>query len=391
MNQTVHATTNPGTAVQPTNSTQIATTESSSLIDGLLNKIPLPRWAIYAIAAAIGLVFLICIICIIAKCCCKKKKKKKKEQLNLKSINGSTTTSLVQPDIDDLEGSRCPGKLQYSLDYDMIKKSLSVGILKAQDLMSMDILGSSDPYVIVYLDPEKRPTFETKVHRNNLNPTFNERFDFKLNWEERETKTVVMQVYDSNRFSKHGIIGEIRVPLKTFDPTHVIEEWRDLTGAKDEPDKLGEICFSLRYVPTSNKLTVVILEAKNLKVMDKDGASDPFIKIHLVEDKKKIKSKKTSVKKNTLNPYYNESFNFTVTFEQIQTVRLVISVWDHDKMSKNDAIGKLFLGCNATGNQLQHWSDMLANPRRPIAQWHSLQSMEEVNSSLKLKSRYLPF
>ena len=27
-------------------------------------------------------------------------------------------------------------------------------------------------------------------------------------------------------------------------------------------DKLGDICFSLRYVPTAGKLTVVILEAK---------------------------------------------------------------------------------------------------------------------------------
>lgn len=35
----------------------------------------------------------------------------------------------------------------------------------------------------------------------------------------------------------------------------------------------GEICFSLRYVPTTSKLTVVILEAKNLKSMDFGGSS----------------------------------------------------------------------------------------------------------------------
>ena len=36
---------------------------------------------------------------------------------------------------------------------------------------------------------------------------------------------------------------------------------------------LGDICFSLRYVPTSGKLTVGILECKNLKKMDITGAS----------------------------------------------------------------------------------------------------------------------
>ena len=38
-------------------------------------------------------------------------------------------------------------------------------------------------------------------------------------------------------------------------------------------NKLGDICCSLRYVPTAGKLTVVILEAKNLKKMDVGGLS----------------------------------------------------------------------------------------------------------------------
>ena len=37
--------------------------------------------------------------------------------------------------------------------------------------------------------------------------------------------------------------------------------------------QLGDICFSLRYVPNSSKLTIVILEAKNLKKMDVGGLS----------------------------------------------------------------------------------------------------------------------
>lgn len=41
----------------------------------------------------------------------------------------------------------------------------------------------------------------------------------------------------------------------------------------EQQEQLGDICFSLRYVPTAGKLTVVILEAKNLKKMDVGGLS----------------------------------------------------------------------------------------------------------------------
>lgn len=44
-----------------------------------------------------------------------------------------------------------------------------------------------------------------------------------------------------------------------------------------QDNKLGDICFSLRYVPTAGKLTVVILEAKNLKKMDVGGLSGTLI------------------------------------------------------------------------------------------------------------------
>ena len=66
------------------------------------------------------------------------------------------------------------------MDYDFTSNQLTVGIIKATDLVGMDMSGTSDPYVKIYLMPDKKKKQETKVHRKTLNPIFNESFQFKV-------------------------------------------------------------------------------------------------------------------------------------------------------------------------------------------------------------------
>ena len=56
-----------------------------------------------------------------------------------------------------------------------------------------------------------------------------------------------------------------------------------------------------------------------------------------------MKKKKTSIKKCTLNPYYNESFTFEIPFEQIQKVQLVVTVVDYDRIGTSEPIGKVLV------------------------------------------------
>ncbi|XP_041946239.1 synaptotagmin-2 isoform X1 [Alosa sapidissima] len=362
-----------------------------------IDKIPLPPWAIIAIAVVAGLLIITCCFCIIKKCCCKKKKNKKgkkgKDGFNMKNMQGDKhqddddeegETGLTEEEKEEEEKEvEMLGKLQYSLAYDFTDNKLTVGILQCADLVSMDSGGTSDPYVKVFILPDKKKKFDTKVQKKNLNPVFNESFVFKLPYEELGGKTLVMSVYDYDRFSKHDIIGEVKIDFKSIDLGKPIEEWKELESVeKEEPEKLGDICISLRYVPTAGKLTVNVLEAKNLKKMDVGGLSDPYVKIQVLQNGKKFKKKKTTVKKNTLNPYFNESFSFEIPLEQMQKILVVVTVFDYDKIGSNDAIGKLFIGSKASGTEMKHWADMLANPRRPIAQWHPLRPEEDVDGAL---------
>lgn len=57
---------------------------------------------------------------------------------------------------------------------------LAVTVIQAEDLPGLDMSGTSDPYVKVYLLPDKKKKYETKVHRKTLNPVFNETFNFKV-------------------------------------------------------------------------------------------------------------------------------------------------------------------------------------------------------------------
>nr|BAK23253.1 synaptotagmin 1 [Gryllus bimaculatus] len=381
-----------------------STTPKPPLMPEVLNKIKeetgLSTPVVISILAGVAVVILVICACCIRRCCRKRRSKdgkKGKGAVDLKSVQllGSACKEKVQPDMEELtenaeeggdeaESKQSEvklGRIQYKLEYDFNSNSLAVTVIQAEDLPALDMGGTSDPYVKVYLLPDKKKKFETKVHRKTLSPVFNETFTFKnVPYADAMNKTLVFAIFDFDRFSKHDQIGEVKVPLCQVDLAQTIEEWRELQSVEGEggqENKLGDICFSLRYVPTAGKLTVVILEAKNLKKMDVGGLSDPYVKIALMQNGKRIKKKKTSIKKCTLNPYYNESFTFEVPFEQIQKVNLMVTVVDYDRIGTSEPIGKVVLGYNASGTELRHWSDMLASPRRPIAQWHTLKDPED--------------
>ncbi|KAJ9675026.1 hypothetical protein PVL29_024121 [Vitis rotundifolia] len=84
-------------------------------------------------------------------------------------------------------------------------------------------------------------------------------------------------------------------------------------------------------------LSVKVVRAMKLKKKDIMGASDPYVKMKLTEDK--LPSKKTTVKHKNLNPEWNEEFNMVVKDPESQALEIIVYDWEqvgkHDKMGMN--------------------------------------------------------
>ncbi|KAL0425907.1 UNVERIFIED_CONTAM: Synaptotagmin-5 [Sesamum radiatum] len=85
---------------------------------------------------------------------------------------------------------------------------LTVTVIRANDLKNMELIGKSDPYVVVHI----RPLFKvkTKVIDNNLNPVWNQTFD--LIAEDKETQSLILEVFDQD-IGQDKRLGIAKLPL----------------------------------------------------------------------------------------------------------------------------------------------------------------------------------
>ncbi|XP_033888500.1 synaptotagmin-10-like isoform X2 [Acipenser ruthenus] len=266
------------------------------------------------------------------------------------------------------------GKLNFTLQYDYENEMLVVKIIKALELPAKDFTGTSDPYVKIYLLPDRKKKFQTRVHRKTLDPIFDETFQFPVVYDQLSNRKLHFSVYDFDRFSSHNMIGEVVVDnlFEVSDLSRETAVWKDIHCATAESVDLGEIMYSLCYLPTAGRMTLTVIKCRNLKAMDITGSSDPYVKVSLLCDGRRLKKRKTTTKKSTLNPVYNEAIIFDIPPENVEQVSVAIMVMDYDRVGHNEVIGVCRAGPEATGLGRDHWNEMLAYPRKPITHWHAL-------------------
>ncbi|XP_021900317.1 synaptotagmin-1-like isoform X2 [Carica papaya] len=129
---------------------------------------------------------------------------------------------------------------------------LHVKVLRAMKLKKKDLLGASDPYVKIKLTDDKLPSKKTTVKHKNLNPEWNEEFNFVV--KDPSTQTLEFSVYDWEQVGKHDKMGMNVVPLKDLTPEEPKVILLDLLKNMDLNDpqndkSRGQLEVELMYKP----------------------------------------------------------------------------------------------------------------------------------------------
>lgn len=282
----------------------------------------------------------------------------------------------------DSDDSTTLGTLDFSLLYDQENNALHCTINKAKGLKPMDHNGLSDPYVKLHLLPgaSKANKLRTKTLRNTLNPVWSETLTYYgITDEDMVRKTLRISVCDEDKFRHNEFIGETRIPLKKLKPnqtknfSNCLEKQLPIDKTENKSlEERGRIMISLKYSSQKCGLVVGIIRCAHLAAMDANGFSDPYVKTYLKPDENKKSKHKTTVKKKTLNPEFNEEFFYDIKYADLSKKTLEVTVWDYDIGKSNDFIGGVSLGINANGERLKHWFDCLKNKDKKIERWHTL-------------------
>ena len=114
-------------------------------------------------------------------------------------------------------------------------------------------------------------------------------------------------------------------------------------------------------------------------------STDPYVKNYLIHDNKRLNKWKTEVKKNTLVPIYNESFQFDLSGLDMRSVSLEIWIMDYDWFSRNDKMGVVYVGANSPQEVgRSHWAEILSAPEHQTSHWHTIIPYTDLKQVLPL-------
>ncbi|XP_042426641.1 synaptotagmin-5-like isoform X2 [Zingiber officinale] len=232
---------------------------------------------------------------------------------------------------------------------------LEVKLVQAKGLTNKDLIGKSDPYAVLYIRPLRDRTKTSKVINNDLDPIWNEHFEFTV--EDASTQNLTVKIYDDEGLQASEFIGCAQVRLQDLQPGKVKDVWlklvKDLEVQRDKKDR-GQVLKSStngadaesiertanqkkKEVIVRGVLSVTIISGEDLPAMDVMGKADPFVVIRM---KKSETKNKTRVVNDSLNPTWNQTFDIVV--EDGLHDMLILEVWDHDTFGK-DYMGRCIM------------------------------------------------
>ncbi|XP_036284747.1 extended synaptotagmin-2 isoform X2 [Pipistrellus kuhlii] len=173
----------------------------------------------------------------------------------------------------------------------------------------------------------------------------------------------------SHIFSKEptpSIASDISLPIATQELRQRLRQLENGTTLGQSP--LGQIQLTIRHSSQRNKLVVVVHACRNLIAFSEDG-SDPYVRMYLLPDKRRSGRRKTHVSKKTLNPVFDQSFEFSVSLPDVQRRTLDVAVKNSGGFLSKDKglLGKVLvaLASEELAKGWTQWYDLTEDGTRP--------------------------
>ncbi|XP_010584051.1 PREDICTED: extended synaptotagmin-2 isoform X4 [Haliaeetus leucocephalus] len=163
-----------------------------------------------------------------------------------------------------------------------------------------------------------------------------------------------------------SIASDISLPIATQELRQRLRQLENGTTLGQSP--LGQIQLTIRHSSQRNKLIVVVHSCRNLIAFSEEG-SDPYVRMYLLPDKRRSGRRKTHVSKKTLNPVFDQIFDFSVSLPEVQRRTLDVAVKNSGGFLSKDKglLGKLLipLASEELAKGWTQWYDLTEDGTRP--------------------------
>ncbi|XP_024065294.2 synaptotagmin-1-like [Terrapene carolina triunguis] len=293
------------------------------------------------------------------------------------SCTSSKNLESVGSNADFLESSR--GRLRFSLFYHRERLELLLTVIAVTGLPSR---GSADSAVRVRLlkqVPSHISGLQCMVHewqtqavKNCRKPAFGDQFVCSLQEAELEKSTVKLEVKHYNKYSRHTMLGEVRVTLSKLKASQRMEFCEELQ--KTTKDLVGEVLVSLKCLPISQKIEIGLLKVKTASVCSSPEKS-VYARIDISCNLHKQKHQKSSPRARTSVIIFNETFLFHLAEPVAGACTVLVSIYEMNSRargSNRQLIGQAVLGKRSPSEANDHWALMMQSVQQPVAKWHPL-------------------
>ncbi|XP_074712136.1 multiple C2 and transmembrane domain-containing protein 1 isoform X2 [Strix uralensis] len=247
---------------------------------------------------------------------------------------------------------------------------LDVTLRRGQNLAARDRGGTSDPYVKFKLGGKE--VFRSKTIHKNLNPVWEEKACILI---DNPREPLYIKVFDYDFGLQDDFIGSAFLDLTSLELNRQTDVTLSLKDPRYPDHDLGSILLSVLLAPREEQrevfqtqslrlsdlhrksqlwrgiVSVTLIEGRELKAMDANGLSDPYVKFRLGHQKYKSK-----IVPKTLNPQWREQFDFHLYEERGGIID--ITVWDKDVGKKDDFIGRCQVDLSTLSREQTHKLEM---------------------------------